>query len=136
MEFLVFNTLSGELSMKFRMILGLGVAVALSSHAFAADGDKPADKPEAKADVKGVRLTKPFSELKDLTPEQTAKIKEIHKKYLAEIKATEAKQLEEEMAVLTDAQKKEVAAMPPAGKRAAKPAADKPADPKPPADAK
>ena len=119
--------------MKFRTSLVLSLALAFSGYAFAADGDKPADKP----DVKGVRLTKPYSELKDLTPDQTAKIKEIHKKHLAEVKALEAKQTEESMAVLTDAQKKEIAAMPAGttkkpGKMADKPAekgnGDKPAD--------
>ena len=119
--------------MKFRTALGFGLALALSSHAFAAEGDKPTD---TKVDVKGVRLTKPFSDLKDLTPEQVTKIKEVHKKYLAEIKALEAKQSEEEMAVLTDAQKKEVAALSTTGKKTPKMADKAASDPKAPADPK
>jgi Spy/CpxP family protein refolding chaperone len=55
------------------------------------------------------RLTKPFSEIKDLTPEQTAKIKEIHSKYLAQINELRGKDKEESMAVLSDDQKKQVA---------------------------
>ena len=74
------------------------LAVATLGHA--ADAAKP--------DVKGARLIKPYSDLKDLTPEQTTKLKEIHKKYADEIKDLEAKQKDEMMTVLTDAQKKEL----------------------------
>jgi DNA phosphorothioation-dependent restriction protein DptG len=75
--------------------------MAVSVMAFAQDAPKP--------DTKGVHLIKPFSELKDLTPDQVTKLKEIHKKYLEEWHALEAKAKEDSMAILTDDQKKEVA---------------------------
>lgn len=85
----------------------------LSTAAYAEDAKPAADAPKAEAKPEVTtggrgRLVKPFSELKDLTPEQTVKIKEIHSKYLAEIKALSAKDKEESMAVLTDDQKKEM----------------------------
>jgi Spy/CpxP family protein refolding chaperone len=97
--------------------------IALSATTFAADGDKPATpagNSVSKSEVKGVRLIKPYSELRDLTPEQTTKLKEIHKKYAEEIKDLEAKQKEEMTAVLTDAQKKELADMPAGTKKTTK----------------
>ena len=102
--------------MKMRAFVGASLValLALSVAGFAADGDKPAvpaDKPntpKAEANVKGVRLIKPYSDLKDLTAEQTTKLKEIHKKYSDQIKALEAQQKDEMAAVLTDVQKKEV----------------------------
>jgi hypothetical protein len=85
---------------------------------FAADDERPADvkpeaktetKPEAKPDTRNVRIIKPFSDLKDLTAEQTERMKEIHKRYNDQIKAIEAQQKQELMAVLTAEQKKELA---------------------------
>ena len=93
--------------MKIRTTAGvLLAALLMSGVGFAADGDKP--KVEPKVDVKGVRLIKPYSDLKDLSADQTVKLKEIHKKYSDQIKAIESQQKDEMMAVLTDVQKKEV----------------------------
>jgi hypothetical protein len=66
-----------------------------------------ADAPTS--DTRNVRLIKPFSELKDLTPEQTEKLKVIHKKYLDDLKVLETKQREDMMAALSDPQKREIA---------------------------
>ena len=52
--------------------------LAIATLGYAADAAKP--------DTKGVRLIKPYSDLKDLTPEQTTQLKEIHKKYADQIK--------------------------------------------------
>jgi Spy/CpxP family protein refolding chaperone len=99
--------------MRTRHILGvvLVTMIALSTAPSVAKADDPppdAPKPQAKPDTKNVRIIKPFSELKDLSAEQTEKLREIHKKYLDQIKAIEAQQHEELMAVLSDDQKKEL----------------------------
>lgn len=114
--------------MKLHTILAISfvglLAVATLGHA--ADAAKP--------DVKGVRLIKPYSDLKDLTADQTTKLKEIHKKYSDEIKDLEAKQKDEMMMVLTDVQKKELgdtSKKAPRGKMK-----DEPATPVAPTDAK
>ena len=117
--------------MKTRNLLGAALAALLlaSTATYAADGDKPDTTPktEAKPDTKNTRLVKPFSELKDLSADQTEKLKAIHRKYLDELHALEAKQHEESMAVLTDAQKKELTEIEAADKTARKtPAAAKP----------
>ena len=122
--------------MKLRSMIAAALAgiVAISATTYAADAPPPADKPAAKADdVKGVRLVKPYSDLKDLTADQTQKLKEIHKKYLDQIKALEAQQKEKMAAVLTDAQKREVADAPAAKpkKPAGKVMKDDPATPAP-----
>ena len=70
---------------------------------------KPDTTTPAKPDTRTVRIIKPYSALKDLTTEQTERMKEIHKKYLDRIKKLEDEQREELTAVLTDAQKKELA---------------------------
>jgi len=96
--------------MKLNRVLAASLValMAISSAGYAAEGDKPMPKNDTK-DLKGVRLIKPYSDLKDLTPEQTTKLKEIHKKFSEQIKALEAQQREEMATVLTDVQKKEVA---------------------------
>ena len=115
--------------MKLRTMLAISLAgvLAIATLGYAADAAKP--------DTKGVRLIKPYSELKDLTPEQTTQLKEIHKKYTDQIKELEAKQKEEMTAVLTDAQKKELGDLSkktPKGKGKEDPAAPAaPADPAP-----
>ena len=90
-----------------RLVL-LSACLVFSTVSFGAD-DKGTPKADPKPDVKGVRLIKPYSDLKDLTAEQTTKLKEIHKKYSDQIKALEAAQKDEMSTVLTDAQKKELA---------------------------
>ena len=96
--------------MKMRAMLGAALValMAISAVSFGADPEKPAAKPDAKPDTKGVRLIKPYSDLKDLTADQTTKLKEIHKKFADQIKALEAQQKDEMTAVLTDDQKKEL----------------------------
>lgn len=96
--------------MKMQRVSGvvLVALLAISAIGYAAEGDKPMPKTDAK-DLKGVRLIKPYSDLKDLTAEQTTKLKEIHKKFSEQIKALEAQQREEMATILTDVQKKEVA---------------------------
>ncbi len=54
------------------------------------------------------KLTKPWSELKDLTDDQKSKILDVHAKALDDIKAIHEKEKEDIMALLTDDQKKEV----------------------------
>ena len=105
--------------MKLRSLMGLSLVAVLACSvlSFAADDKPPVTpvKPDAAkpaADTKGVRLIKPYSDLKDLTAEQTTKLKEIHKKYGDQVKAIEAQQKEEMMAVLTDVQRKEIADLP------------------------
>ena len=99
--------------MKLRSILAPSLAaflalsaITFSAVSFAADPKPAAAKSD---DVKGVRLIKPYSDLKDLTADQTLKLKEIHKKFSEQIKALEAQQKEEMSAVLTDEQKRELA---------------------------
>ena len=104
--------------MKSRMLLCAGFALALivgSVALYAADDATNATSTHVTRG--GGRLVKPWSDLKDLTSEQTDKLKEIHAKYLAEMSEIRAKEKEECMAVLTDDQKKELA-----DERKAKPA--------------
>jgi len=54
------------------------------------------------------KLTKPWSELKDLTDDEKSKILEIHGKALEDMKAIRDKEKEDIMALLTEDQKKEV----------------------------
>lgn len=71
--------------------------------AFTDDETKPA-KPHAHA----VKLTKPWSELSDLTDDQKKQILEIHGKANEERKAIEVKEHADIEALLTDDQKKEL----------------------------
>jgi Spy/CpxP family protein refolding chaperone len=96
--------------MKRGMLLIAGFAVALlvgSAALHADDAAKPDNATPAHVTPRGgSRLVKPYSDLKDLTSEQTEKLKEIHSKYLAQMSEIRAKEKEESMAVLTDDQKK------------------------------
>jgi len=73
---------------------------------------KPVEKPavivKKEKPAKPARLTKPWSEMADLTDEQKASINDIHRKALDEKKAIDAKEKEDILALLTDAQKAEV----------------------------
>ena len=93
--------------MKLSSKLGFSLASLLAIAVVSQAADAP--KPDPKTDLKGVRLIKPYTDLKDLTADQTIKLKEIHKKYSDQIKALEAQQKDEMAAVLTDDQKKELA---------------------------
>lgn len=54
------------------------------------------------------KLTKPWSEIKDLSDDQVVKIKEIHEKFLQQQHELESKEKADIMALLNDAQKKEL----------------------------
>ncbi len=77
--------------------------IAGSVLAFADDEVKP-----AKPHVHAVKLTKPWSELADLTDDQKKQILEIHGKANEEKKAIEVKEHTDIEALLTDDQKKEL----------------------------
>ena len=55
------------------------------------------------------RLTKPYSELKDLTPDERNRIIEIHQKAVDQIHEIEAQEKEKILAILTPQQQKELA---------------------------
>jgi Spy/CpxP family protein refolding chaperone len=87
-----------------------GLAVAMGSAIFAAKTDTAAPAADTPAPHHGHgRLTKPWSELKDLTDDEKTKILAIHQKAIDEIHDIEAKEHEDILATLTGAQKKEVA---------------------------
>jgi hypothetical protein len=108
--------------MKFRMMLGCGLAalLAISTAAYAADTKKADDaKQTPKADTKtteappitssrSAHVVKPYSDLKDLSTDQEAKLKSIHARFAAEMSELKAKEKDESMAVLSDDQKKEL----------------------------
>src|SRR2546423_6187754 len=110
--------------MRIHCLLGCGLlAVAAISFVAAAADPQPA------SDTRNVRLIKPFSELKDLTPEQSEKLKVIHKKYLDEMRALDVKQREEMIAALNDTQKREIADIETQEKTSKKTTTKKPASP-------
>lgn len=102
--------------MKFRTMLGCGLAALLTiaTAVYAADDAKETPKTDTKAEAPAVtsgrsaRLVKPYSDLKDLSSDQEAKLKSIHAKYLAQMNEIRAKEKDESMAVLSDDQKKEL----------------------------
>jgi Spy/CpxP family protein refolding chaperone len=88
----------------------VGAFLVAAAGLYAADeqtkvNSSPSTKPAARG---GGRLVKPWSDLKDLTADQTDKIREIHKKCAAEMAEIRAKENEECLAVLSDEQKKEL----------------------------
>src|SRR5947209_4987840 len=105
-EWREFRRINQGKPMKLERILGIVLLAPLvCTFAFGDDAPpdnaKPEPKIDAKSDARNVRIIKPFSELNDLTPEQTQKLREIHKKYLEQIKAIELQQRQELMSVLT-----------------------------------
>jgi Spy/CpxP family protein refolding chaperone len=70
--------------------------------------DEPTTKPADEHSERGHKLTKPWSELTDLTDDQKTQIIAIHVEGLKEMRAAEQKEHEAIMAVLTDDQKKEL----------------------------
>ena len=86
--------------------LGTGVAAFLVGSTFIVA--HAAKSPSASATTRPAKLTKPWSEIKDLSDEQVTKIKTIHEKFLEEQHVLESKQKADIMALLTDAQKKEL----------------------------
>lgn len=90
-----------------KSFLACAAALVMGSALLAADsGTSESTAPRTHARV---RLTKPWSQLKDLTDDEKAKILEIHQKAVDEIKAIDAKEHTDILAVLSDNQKKEVA---------------------------
>jgi Spy/CpxP family protein refolding chaperone len=87
---------------------GFVLALIIGSALYAADDATKSDATPAHVTRGGGRLVKPWSDLKDLSYEQTDKLKEIHSKYLAQMSEIRAKEKEECMEVLTDDQKKEL----------------------------
>ena len=83
-------------------------AVALLSGSILVFADDTTTTPPPTEHHKHTKLTKPWSELKDLTDDQKSKILEVHGKALEEIKAIHEKENEDIMALLTDDQKKQV----------------------------
>jgi hypothetical protein len=79
-------------------------AVLLASASLLLAADAPTTQPTAK-------LIKPYSLLKDLTPEQSVQIEKIHKGYLEEQHKLEIKQKDDIAAVLTPAQATELIAL-------------------------
>lgn len=80
------------------------------------------------AAVTHAKLTKPWSELSNLTDDQKAKIAAVHAKALEDEKAIRDKEKEDIDAVLTDDQKKELKELEAKARRAARTAkADAPA---------
>ena len=58
-----------------------------------------------KMSAKLIKLTKPWSEVADLTDDQKQQLYEIHEDYKAKLKALDVEEREQSEAVLTDAQK-------------------------------
>jgi len=99
-----------------RAMLGLGLSAVLLTTVFVWGQattlpSGTGGKADAKESIKGVRLVEPFSDLEDLSPEQTTQLKEIHKKYHDQIAQLEAKEKQESLALLNDKQKQEVEAI-------------------------
>lgn len=99
--------------------MGFAALFALTTAVYAADDKKDDGKETPKTETKATtdapvtsgrsaRLVKPYSDLKDLSSEQEAKLKSIHAKYLAQMNEIRAKEKDESMAVLSDDQKKEL----------------------------
>jgi Spy/CpxP family protein refolding chaperone len=91
----------------FRSKLAPLAAVALLSGSMLVFADDTTTTPPPEHH-KHAKLTKPWSELKDLTDDEKSKIMEVHGKALEDIKAIHEKEKEDIMALLTDDQKKEV----------------------------
>ena len=106
--------LAAFFSMTLITYAGAGDKPAVTNPADAANPADPkpdAAKPDPRADlkdIKNVRIIKPFNELRDLTAEQTIRLKQIHRRYSDEIRALELKQKQEMMDVLSETQKKEL----------------------------
>lgn len=69
---------------------------------------EPTTRPAEEHAERGHKLTKPWSELSDLTDDQKTQIIAIHVQGLKEMRAAETKEHEAIMAVLSDDQKKEL----------------------------
>jgi len=94
---------------KWFLLSALSLASVSVSASFLSAADSPTTQPAAKA-PRLRKLTKPWSMITTLTPEQTAKIEKIHADALEERKKIDAKEKDDIMAVLTPDQVKELAA--------------------------
>lgn len=94
--------------MQLRYVVAVLAAVLLATFVTvrAEEGDKP-----KKEKAPSAKITKPWSDLKDLSDEQKTKIKEIHQKANEEVKAIRDKENADITALLTDAQKEELKSM-------------------------
>jgi len=94
--------------MKFNLkLLAAVMAVGLSASLLSAADETPAP---ASQPTKSVKLTKPYSELKDLTDDQKEKIAKAHADFLDKEKQIKAEEKAAIDAVLTDEQKAEIKA--------------------------
>jgi hypothetical protein len=89
----------------------LGAATVLSASMLAVAEDATTQPAEAPHAAMHAKLTKPWSELTDLSDEQKAQIAAVHAKALEETKAIRDKETADIDAVLTDDQKKELTAL-------------------------
>jgi Spy/CpxP family protein refolding chaperone len=93
------------------------VSISASFLSAADDTAAPTTQPAAKP-ARAKKLTKPWSMLTTLSPEQTASIEKIHADALEERKKIDAKEKDDIMALLTPDQVKELAADEAAAKKA------------------
>jgi Spy/CpxP family protein refolding chaperone len=101
---------------KWFLISALSLASFSVSASFLVAADSPTTQPTARA-PRMRKLTKPWSMITTLTPEQTAKIEKIHADALEERKKIDAKEKDDIMALLSADQVKELAADEAAAKR-------------------
>jgi hypothetical protein len=92
-----------------KWLAGMGTVV-LAAALVAGQQQQSATQPAPRRQTRS-RLTRPWSQIKDLTDDEKTKILEFHRKGLDERAASLAKEREEIFALLTDEQKKEVAAI-------------------------
>lgn len=84
-------------------------AVAVMGSAILAANPAGTDSTAAPKRQTRTRLTRPWSELKDLTSDEKSKILEIHQKAVDQVHEIEAQEHKDILALLTDQQRKEVA---------------------------
>lgn len=96
------------------------VAVLLGAAVLAAtpSGDSPSTSTPRRQ--RAARLTKPWSELKDLTDEEKTKILGVHEQANEQVNAIRMKEHQDILALLTDDQRKEVAEIEAKDKEAAR----------------
>lgn len=89
----------------------LAAAAVLSASVLVVADDATTQPAEPHHGHVHAKLTKPWSELSDLTDDQKAKITAVHAKALEDMKAIRDKEKEDIDAVLTDDQKKELSTL-------------------------
>ena len=93
------------------LMMGAALLAAPPSNSGSGSGNGSGDSTTAtpRRQARAARLTRPWSELSDLTEDEKAKILEVHRKALDEIRQIQAKEHSDILAFLTDSQRKEVA---------------------------